>query len=172
MMVAALFDKAAMTPQSLLISLTSFSILFNPTHAIQLLSNATIPLNLTAGCSSALAADVDCSPVVTYLKAGSYYPQTTLNRTCTANCETALASWERKIVSSCSGETWSGYGDVPMPLTVIPDLIRYEFNLSCITDSGRFCNNVAAQAAYAADPESKLGEVQQESRLMSTLPSA
>jgi hypothetical protein len=41
-----------------------------------------------------------------------------------------------------------------MPVEIIPDLMRYEHGLACIMDAGRYCNNVAAKAAYAADPES------------------
>ncbi|KAL8709699.1 MAG: hypothetical protein Q9220_005639 [cf. Caloplaca sp. 1 TL-2023] len=38
-----------------------------------------------------------------------------------------------------------------MPLVVIPDIMRYLYNLTCLMESGRFCNNVAANAALALD---------------------
>jgi hypothetical protein len=39
--------------------------------------------------------------------------------------------------------------DVVMPFATIPDLLRYSFNLTCLMDSGRYCNQVAAAAAGA-----------------------
>ncbi|KAL8857174.1 MAG: hypothetical protein Q9178_006229 [Gyalolechia marmorata] len=41
-----------------------------------------------------------------------------------------------------------------MPLAVIPDIVRYLYNLTCLMDSNRYCNNVAAEAAFALEPES------------------
>ncbi|OBT95526.2 hypothetical protein VE01_05175 [Pseudogymnoascus verrucosus] len=41
-----------------------------------------------------------------------------------------------------------------MPLLIIPDMMKYQYSLACLTDSGRFCNNVAAEAAYVLDPGS------------------
>ncbi|OBT52616.1 hypothetical protein VE04_06030 [Pseudogymnoascus sp. 24MN13] len=32
--------------------------------------------------------------------------------------------------------------------------MKYQYSLACLTDSGRFCNNVAAEAAYVLDPGS------------------
>lgn len=128
--------------------------------AAQLLTNSTVPQNLSVDCTDALLANVDCSPVIISLRAGSYYPVSTLENACTTDCSSALAAFESRIVSSCEGQTWNGFDDAEMPLTIIPDLIRYEYNLTCITDAGRFCNNVAAQAAYAADPDGALGDPQ------------
>ncbi|CAF9933065.1 MAG: hypothetical protein HETSPECPRED_008521 [Heterodermia speciosa] len=41
-----------------------------------------------------------------------------------------------------------------MPLVVIPDIMRYLYNLTCLMDTGRYCNTVAAKAAFAEDPGS------------------
>lgn len=122
-------------------------------EAAQLLTQSTIPKGLSSACTNALLADIGCSPIVASLQAGSYYPNTTLEKVCTTECETALATYESTVTSSCQAETWTGFDDEIMPVRIIPDLIRYEYNLSCITDANRFCNNVAAQAAYAADPQ-------------------
>ncbi|KAJ0329025.1 hypothetical protein COL5a_004254 [Colletotrichum fioriniae] len=43
--------------------------------------------------------------------------------------------------------------EVDMPLIMITELLRYNYNLTCLTDSGRFCNNVAAAFATSRDPE-------------------
>ncbi len=128
---------------------------FQIAHAFQIFSDTTVPGNLTAGCTSALLQDISCSPVVAALQSGSYYPVSTLNNTCTDTCRIALSKYQSNIVSACNGQTWNGYEDTAMPLTIIPDLLRYQFNLTCLMDSGRYCNNVAAVAAFALDPGSK-----------------
>lgn len=124
--------------------------------AVQIFSNNTIPADLTTGCMNALLADVACSPVVTSFRNGYYYPASTLNNTCTPACTTALSSYESKIGSACSNQTWDGYDDEDMPIVVIADLLRYQYSLTCLQDSGRWCNVLAASAALNADPGSKL----------------
>ncbi len=123
--------------------------------AVRLVSNSSLPTNLTQTCASALLDDVACSPVVTALRMGSYYPQSTLNSTCTTQCSTALSKYQAAVVSACGEQTWTGYEDTVMPLVVIPDLQRYLFDLTCLMDSNRYCNVVAAEAAFALDPGSK-----------------
>lgn len=124
--------------------------------AILLVTNTSLPTNLTAGCASALLNDINCSPVVTALRIGSYYPQSTLNRTCTTQCARALTSYQSAVIASCGDQTWTGYEDTVMPLVIIPDMLRYLFNLTCLMDSDRYCNNLAAEAAFALDPGSML----------------
>jgi len=124
--------------------------------AVRLLSSASIPTNLTVLCVNALLADVNCSPVVASLRNGYYYPASTLNRTCTADCDTALNAYETDVMSACDNQTWNGYQDTEMPLVIVPNLLRFQYNLTCLRDSGRWCNVVAAAAALAQDPGSKL----------------
>jgi hypothetical protein len=126
--------------------------LSNTVSSAALFTERTIPRNLTEACSASLLSDVDCSPLVASLEAGSHYSDSILTRTCTANCAASLSRWQVDVTSSCSGQSWSGYHGKSMPLEMIPDMMHYSFNLSCITDQGRFCNAVAAQAAYASDP--------------------
>ena len=120
--------------------------------AVQLVSNNSIPTNLTQGCASALLTDVECSPAVKGLRIGSYYPQSVLNSTCTRQCASALSSYQSTVVSACGEQTWTGYEETTMPLVVIPDMLRYLYNLTCLRDSNRYCNYVAARAAFASDP--------------------
>lgn len=119
---------------------------------ILLLKKQTLPNHLSEACSSALLWDVDCNPHVASLRAGIYYPEATLQRTCTKGCAAALTRWWLVVGISCAGETWKGFNEKPMPLEIIPDMMRHTYNLSCLTDETRFCNTVAAQAAYATDP--------------------
>ena len=121
-------------------------------NGFQIFTNDTVPGNLTSACSTALLKDISCNPVVSSLRDGAYYPVSTLNRTCTATCELALSQYEATVASSCDGQSWNGYEDTPMPFTIIPNLLRYQYNLTCLMDSGRYCNNVAAEAAFSLDP--------------------
>jgi hypothetical protein len=129
--------------------------LSNTVSGVALFRKRTVPQNLTEACSASLLSDVECSPFVASLEAGSHYPESILARTCTAGCAASLSRWQANVTSSCSGQSWSGYHGKSMPLEMIPDMMHYSFNLSCITDHGRFCNTVAAQAAYASDPSSE-----------------
>ena len=122
--------------------------------AVRLVTNGSIPANLTESCATALLNDVNCSPVLPALRIGSYYPESTLNSTCTPQCTAALSSYQSAVVQACGEETWLGFEDTVMPLVVIPDIMRYLYNLTCLMDTGRYCNTVAAKAAFAEDPGS------------------
>lgn len=128
--------------------------LINASTAFRAFTNTSIAsTNLTVPCVGALSADIACSPAVAGLRLGEYYPEETLNRTCTADCGQALAQYASKVAAACDKQTWKGYEDTEMPLAIIPDMLRYHYNLTCLTDSGRYCNVVAAKAAAALDPE-------------------
>lgn len=121
-------------------------------HAVKLFTNATVPSNLTSACAIALSTDVNCSPFVLSLRTGLYYPNDTLERTCTTNCHSALTSYRAQIATACATETWLGYQDVILPVVTIPEMLQYQYNLTCLMDSGRYCNNVAASYAASRDP--------------------
>jgi len=144
--------KLYLTSKEQLFSVILSWVFFQTAHGFQIFTNETVPKNLTGTCSTALLKDISCSPVVLSLRSGDYYPVSTLNKTCTTACQTALSQYESTVVSSCNGQSWNGYEDTPMPLSIIPDLLRYQFNLTCLMDSGRYCNNIAAQAAFSLDP--------------------
>jgi hypothetical protein len=102
------------------------------------------------------------------LKAGSYYAKPELEKLCTPSCFTSLESYAANVEKDCDHQTWDGYGADEMPVAVIPDLLYYELQRACITDSGRFCNNVAASAAYASNP-SGMSEVRSDISLLKFL---
>jgi hypothetical protein len=122
------------------------------TNGAQLFSNSTIPTNLTAACSNSLLSDVDCSLALMGLQHTRYYAESTLKKVCTPQCEAGLSSYEAGIRKACAGETWMGFDNEIMSLDIIATNIRYEYNSTCLMDSGRYCNVIAAQAAAAADP--------------------
>jgi hypothetical protein len=128
--------------------------LINASTAFRAFNNASFAsTNLTLPCISALSDDFACSPAIARLRLGEYYPEETLSRTCTADCGQALAQYANKVTAACGKQTWKGYEDTEMPLAIIPDMLRYHYNLTCLTDSGRYCNAVAAKAAAALDSE-------------------
>ena len=104
---------------------------------------------LSGDCVRALSSDIDCSPTVAGLGIGTYHPEDTLNRTCTPECGQSLAQYAAQVAQACKNQTWDGYEDTEMPIEIIPDMLRYHYNLTCLTDSGRYCSMVAAKAAAA-----------------------
>ena len=120
----------------------------------QFFSNSTVPINLSSACSNALLKDVvGCGFIVSVFKNGYFYPSSILEKTCKTECAEALISYETEISTACNGQTWAGYDDEnDMSLTVIPNLIRYQYDLTCLQDSGRWCNAVAAATAVSGDP--------------------
>ena len=128
--------------------------LINASTAYRAFTNSSFTsTNLTKACVGALSDDITCSPAVAGLRVGEYYPEETLSRTCTADCGQALAEYAYKVAKACDKQTWKGYEDTDMPLAIIPDMLRYHYNLTCLMDSGRYCNTVAAKAAAILDPE-------------------
>lgn len=130
------------------------STLINASSAFRAFTNTSFAsTNLTIPCIGALSGDIACSPGVAGLTLGEYYPEETLNRTCTAECGQALAQFANRVAAACDKQTWKGYEDTDMPLAIIPDMLRYHYNLTCLKDSGRYCNAVAAKAAAVLDSE-------------------
>jgi hypothetical protein len=122
-------------------------------QAVKFFTDDTVPVGLTSSCTTAFVADVDCDPVVPALQSGEYYPNTTLIRACTARCRSSLALFQTTIAAACGRETWEGYDDNPMSVVLIPELMRYHYNLTCLFSGGQFCNNVAAAYAAHLDPD-------------------
>ena len=148
-----------MTSCSTLI-LTLFCLFYGLSEAtIYVQYNTSFPDNITASCSSALMADIpDCSSSITALRPSLYYPETTLESLCTAACNSALNDYESSVEGACEGETFdsglSGY----VPLSSVPQLLRYIFNYTCLTDSssGEYCNVVAAETIGVLADQSNL----------------
>lgn len=132
-----------------------FLFLLNKATALfQVLTNTSFTTkDLTGECVNALSSDIDCSPTVASLQVGAYHPETTLNRTCTAECGQSLAQYTARVAQACKKQTWNGYEDTAMPLEIIPDMLQYHYNLTCLSDSGRYCNVVASKAAAVLDTQ-------------------
>ncbi|RMZ83680.1 hypothetical protein DV738_g1034, partial [Chaetothyriales sp. CBS 135597] len=124
--------------------------------AARILTESTIPDGISQGCADALLTDIACSNVIKVLQPGFYYSQTNLQSICDDVCASALASYHNAVVSNCASDSWTTAGGVDEPVAMITELMRYSYNLSCLTHEGRFCNNVAAAYAAAADPDGTL----------------
>ncbi|PHH84578.1 hypothetical protein CDD83_1702 [Cordyceps sp. RAO-2017] len=93
---------------------------------------------------------------------GYFYPEATLARTYTEACEKSLADFKASVIRRYGQEAWKDYFNadergeaaVAVPLRLIPNLTSYLYRLTCLKDSGRWCNIVAATAAMAQDPGS------------------
>ena len=128
--------------------------LSSTTLAARLLKSANVPEGLTNGCATALAADVaNCSPAIAQFQRGTYYGKTELQTLCTAGCASSLAAYHGAVLSACAADTWTGLGSGREPVGMISELIRYNYNLTCLADGARFCNNAAAAFAAHLDPE-------------------
>ncbi|KAK5654042.1 hypothetical protein OQA88_7720 [Cercophora sp. LCS_1] len=134
-------------------SIQAFVHLFPPPSlAARFLSQNVLPEGISSGCATALTADVACSHAVPALQAGTFYPESQLEVICTSTCDAALATYHNGILTECAADTWLGIEDVEQPIALISELIRYNYNFSCISDGTRFCNNVAAAYAVYLDP--------------------
>ncbi|KAI1776335.1 LysM domain-containing protein [Hypoxylon cercidicola] len=133
---------------------TSLVLFYIPsTHGARFFTEGVLPKNISAACGTALTSEVDCSHAVPALQAGTFYPRAELEQICVANCASSLAGYHSGIVSACQEDTWVGFEDVQEPIALISELMRYNYNYSCLTDGSRFCNNVAAAYSVFLDPD-------------------
>ncbi|KAI9642412.1 hypothetical protein NHQ30_009217 [Ciborinia camelliae] len=127
--------------------------------ASQLITPNAAPSGLSAPCLSALTAEVPCSRLVSRFRYGYFYSESTLASSCTSECATALGAYENSVASACASDTWEGYDDEGgAPLGYIPSLLRYQYSLTCLKESGRWCNIVAGAAASFGDPGGEITE--------------
>ncbi|CAI4218948.1 unnamed protein product [Parascedosporium putredinis] len=96
-----------------------------------------------------------CFLAVIYLQPDEFYPKKSLDKICTNVCGSALASWKSTIASSCADDHFPGFNkeDGEMPLGAIPDAIKFTYDLTCLKEGSRYCNNAAASLAANGDPD-------------------
>lgn len=124
-----------------------------PVQAVQWFSvngTADLPSNVTADCLTALQADIaSCSSSIATIRPFVYPPQDYLTALCTEDCSVALGSYESGVAAACVGQTYDSDADGGLvPILAIPQLLRYSFNFTCLTDasSGQYCKVLAADA--------------------------
>jgi len=122
-------------------------------RAVQIITPEIAPPDLSEPCLEALTANLTCGPMVPRFRFGYYYAESTLEAACTSECELDLVAYETDVLTACDGDVWSGYDDEgDAPLGLIPSLVRFQYGLTCLKDSGRWCNVVSGEAAYYYDP--------------------
>lgn len=131
----------------------AFVVFLRPVIAVNLITESRAPDGLSSKCLAALTADVPCISLVPRFRYGFFYDEATLEKSCTPECETGLASWESSVTSSCSDDTWEGYdNEGGAPLGYIPSLLRFQYSITCLRDKDRWCNVVSGALAYMEDP--------------------
>jgi hypothetical protein len=123
-------------------------------------SSASLPSTTTSACLHVLFNDIACNATLKSLRPRLYLPESVLRGLCTSACGTALATYEANIVSSCKGQTYDSLSsDGFVPVSVIPQLLRYTYNYTCLTDksTGQYCNVLSASAAGILPDQSNLG---------------
>ncbi|KAF2416682.1 LysM domain-containing protein [Tothia fuscella] len=132
------------------IALFGFYAFISHCNAIKIFDANTIPNSITPACSRELLKDVDCSPTVKMLRNDEYYQQKTLERTCKPGCSNSLEAYNKNVISACGSQTLNKIGkDDPEQIATITDLLMYQYSLTCLMDTGKYCNLVAAGNAAA-----------------------
>ena len=97
---------------------------------------------LSAKCSSALEAAVNCDPALQLYATSQYVgaiDMTVLsNQLCPAACASSLASWHKSVASACANDPQHGSG---FPATYEGDFLWAYQNQTCLKDSstGEYC---------------------------------
>lgn len=119
----------------------------------QLFRDYAIPDNLSSQCAKAFTIPVDCLRSVSDLDPSIYVAKTQLEKICTSNCGASLLRWEKLFTRSCVSDNWLGPDGVQEPVSLIAERVLYNYNLTCLSDGSRFCNNVGAAYAAYLDPD-------------------
>lgn len=138
-----------------------YSLLFvsAPVKAVVYVSSASLPTNTTTGCLNALTNNIACDDTIRKLRPGLYYPESALTTICTDGCNSALNGYEETVLSACVGQTYDSQTDIGfVPIYTISEVLRYQFNLSCLSSGGQFCNVLAASAAGIETDQSNLSK--------------
>ena len=117
-----------------------------------------MPTNVSIACVGALTGDIACDASVRRFRPGQYYTQAILTKACTSSCNAALISYQANVAKSCSGQNYtldSGYET--QEITLIPELLRYQYNKTCLQNDGKFCNLLAAQVAQNQGNQQPIG---------------
>jgi hypothetical protein len=166
----AAFPPAHIIPQSLGKTMEFFSMTFiinvlfldllSHVQFSRLVTSLSLPAaNMTPGCANAMMADFPCNDHVRRFRAGQYHPAEDLKQACTNSCDIALGSYQNSIESACAGQNYSDDGLLIsasiLPITSIPETLRYQYDRTCLMDKGRYCNVVAYEAAAVHEGSSQ-----------------
>lgn len=130
-------------------------------QSFQYVTNSSLPgTSLTEDCSMALLSNISCNPWVRGFRPGQYYNVEGLQAVCTSGCQTAIEDWQSTLASSCSDLMYNYTDTTSMPISAIGSQLLDYYNLACLQDGERFCNNVAYEKSLQNDPDAEalLGE--------------
>lgn len=120
--------------------------------AFQFITKNTLPANnLSAGCITALTADIsNCPRQVGNFPTRSYYDVDALEEACTADCAASLAKYNTATAGACgTQDVYNVSSSHVAPVSFVPTLLHYYYNKTCIQDGDRWCNRVALEMSDA-----------------------
>ena len=123
-------------------------------QSFQYVTNSSLPgTSLTEECSTALLSNVSCNPWIRGFRPGQYYNVEGLQAVCTSGCQTAIEDWQSALASSCSDLMYNYTDMASLPISAIGSQLLDYYNLACLQDGERFCNNVAYEKSLQDDPD-------------------
>jgi hypothetical protein len=135
---------------------------FVSAQSFQYITNSSLPIaNPTDGCTAALMNNISCDPWVSRFRPGQYYDPKGLQAVCTSACQSAIQDYQSNLDQACSGSTYNYSDTVYLPISAVGSFLLYNYQLTCLQDSGRFCNYLAYEKSFQIDPDARaiLGEV-------------
>ncbi|KAI0398850.1 hypothetical protein F4802DRAFT_613319 [Xylaria palmicola] len=117
--------------------------------------------NTTSSCIASLGTDLACDSSLAKLRPSIYPPEEILSSVCTSACAASLGSYEAAVSSACGDQTYDSVSSTgQVPILTIPQLLRYTYNFSCLTDSSsrQYCKVLSAEAAGINADQSNLGD--------------
>ncbi|MCJ1355898.1 MAG: hypothetical protein MMC33_005890 [Icmadophila ericetorum] len=139
----------------IIVALLLFS---TPVKAVQYVNTTFLLPNVTAACANALTVDISgCDAAIRRMRPGLFWDLGSLQAICTPTCKSALSSYESGVIGACQGQTYDTLTTAGfIPFSTIPDILFYQFNRTCLTSNGEFCNYEAALAAGIEPDQSNL----------------
>jgi hypothetical protein len=102
--------------------------------AFQFITKNTLPAdNLSAGCITALTADIsNCPRQVGNFPTRSYYDVDALEEACTADCTASLAKYNTATAGACgTQDVYNVSSSHVAPVSFVPTLLHYYYNKTC-----------------------------------------
>ena len=111
-----------------------------------------------ASCAAVLSQNItSCSNLVEVFDPDTTYGQDTLEQSCNGTCSSALSAWYNQASSACGNVTYiNDCGDYAAVSSVIGE-ISYNFNQTCLTYNGQYCNVVLGDLATGNSSNSTTG---------------
>src|ERR1700761_4866364 len=135
---------------------------FASAQSFQYINNSSLPTtNLTNACATALMSSISCDPWVSRFRPGQYYDPNGLQAVCNAPCQSAIQDYQSNLDQACSGSIFNYTDTVYLPVSALGSLLLCHYQLTCLQDSGRFCNYLAYEKSLQGDPDARaiLGKV-------------